>query len=99
VVLNTYSTAQIMTFSAFFSSGIKRTKTPGYLRVFSATTNQSILVLDASNSTIIPLVSGYTVMINMPVGLLPTGDYYILFDYGILKVYKTANVNYYKTII
>jgi hypothetical protein len=57
--------------------------------VFSFTSNQSELVLDASSEKITPLVAGYNLQINMPVGQLSTGDYYILLDYGNLLCFET----------
>jgi hypothetical protein len=81
-VLNVYSPTDTTIFSANFSQDIARAPTPGYIRIFSATTNQSVLVLDASNSTIASVVNKNTLQINMPVGQLNTGSYYILFDYG-----------------
>jgi hypothetical protein len=82
VVLKVNSTADTMLFSAQFLQGITRAPTPGYLQVYSAATKQAVIVLDASNITNVPLVFGNTFQINIPVGLLPSGHYYILFDWG-----------------
>jgi hypothetical protein len=82
------SLTETIIFSCSFSEQITRAPVPSFIRVYSASTHVAYLALDASNTAITPSVTGNTLQISMPVGQLPTGDYYVLLDSGknLLKI-------------
>lgn len=53
-----------------------------YIRVYSKQTNSEVIKLNALLSNTTQFTSLQDIYFSIPIGILPTGDYYILFDWG-----------------
>lgn len=81
-VLNVYSSYTETTFMANFDSPIVRAVNPANISIYSSTTNQLVLAIDASNRTNTPEVNGTLLTVIVPIGTLPNDTYYVLLSYG-----------------
>ena len=81
------------TFSCLFNIDVVKPSVSSYIRVYSAITNLQVYALDASlSNNNIQFLSSTNMSFTIPIGILPIGTYYILFDWG-------NNFNYLKIFI
>jgi len=82
VTITTTSSAQTQTFSCSFNVNVIKPTTSSYIRIYSATTNLQVYTLDASLSNTTQFTSLTDMNFVVPIGILSSDTYYILFDWG-----------------
>ena len=86
VTLTTVASTNTQTFSCSFNVDVTKPTTSSYIRVYSASTNLQVYALDASLSNTTQFTSSTDMNFIIPTGTLVAGNYYILFDWGKLKI-------------
>jgi hypothetical protein len=87
VTLTTTLSTQTQTFSCSFNVDVIKPTSSSYIRIYSASTNQQVYALDASLSNTIQFTSATDMNFIVPIGLLSSGNYYILFDWGKIIIF------------
>lgn len=74
--------AQIEQFNCSFNIDVIKPTASSFIRIFSSQTNLEVYSIDTSISNTTQFSSSRDMYFNIPVGSLPTDNYYILFDWG-----------------
>jgi len=72
----------LLKFNITFNVNIYKPKNTAYIRIFSDNSKKEVLKIDASQLDASKFV-GNTLLLDIKRELLPEGDYYVLFDYGV----------------
>lgn len=75
-------TSQLQEFRCSFNVDIAKPIASSYIRIYSKQTNLEVLSIDTLLQSTNQITSNKNMNFNVPIGLLTSGDYYILFDSG-----------------